>query len=174
MTISDVVFKYIEFFFSKKDLDSMFKIKPLSQHVWLEAVHSLYSVDPNDPNIPNEKKPEKDEFHYNIMHTDAYKGIMECLKKIKGIMIESDRDPSNKKQQIQIEYNKIDELCKDLYYYEERYVYAHYIFNNIRTNGIKIKGGGIKHVKDMTDMTIEDFKEIIRQKIKELDIQELQ
>ena len=179
ITISDVVFKYIEFFFSKEELLTMFKIKPLSYHVWLNAVHGLYSVDPNLSKPANEKV-----FHYNIMHTSAYKDIIEILKKIKGIVNDSakfattttDENAISKNKtdgidKIKVEYDQINKLCiKDLYYYEETYIYAHYVFNNIRNNGIKIKGGGLMNIKDIKDMSLEDFKDAIREKIKELDL----
>ena len=177
ITISDVVFNYIEFFFSKEELLTMFKIKPLSHHVWLDAVHDLYSTDPNESKSADEKV-----FHYNIMHTDAYKDIMEILKKIKKIAIKSsefvstttdEKTIANHKKKgiedIKTEYDKILKICiEKLHYYEETYVYAHYIFNNIRNNGIKIKGGGIMNIKDIKDMSLEEFKDVIREKIKEL------
>ena len=50
-----------------------------------------------------------------------------------------------------------------LYYYEETYVYAHYVFNNIRKNIIesfKQLGGG--------NITLEEFKQKIRDKINDI------
>jgi hypothetical protein len=179
--LSEIVFKYFEFFFSKDDLNTMFKINPLSHHVWLDAVHSMYSIDPNDPNNPNKSK-DKEAFHYNIMHTPAYKEIMERLKKIKKIVIdtakanasatstnENDRN-ALKTQQIKQEYDKINQLFDDLFYYEQTYVYAHYIFNNIRDSGMKIKGGEIKYIDDIKNMTLDEFKDAIRDKIRELEL----
>jgi hypothetical protein len=189
ITITDIVFNYIEFFFSKEDLKTMFKIKPLSQHVWLEAVHGLYSTDPNESKSDDEKV-----FHYNIMHTTAYKDIIECLENIKKIVIDSAKAIANiptsapttptlatdatssiiatnkikKEEDIKKEYDKINILFNDLYYYEETYVHAHYIFNDIRNTGMKLKGGGIKNIKDIKDMTLEEFKDVIREKIREL------
>jgi hypothetical protein len=164
-TIEDVVFNYIEFFFSKEELNTMFKIKPLSHHVWLDAIDGMYSID------PNESSADETEFHYNIMHTTAYKDIIKELKSIKKIIDVPNKKIDQIKRDIQPRYNKINEILRgdELYYYEQTYVYAHYIFSNIRNNGIKIKGGGIKHIKDIKDLSLEEFKELIKEKIKELE-----
>jgi hypothetical protein len=161
-TIEDIVFKYIEFFFSKEELNTMFKIKPLSHHLWLDAINGMYSNEPN----------KGEEFHYNIMHTTAYKEIMKELKSIKIIINDSNKKIDQIKNEIKPKFNKINEMLQedDLYYYEQTYVYAHYIFSNIRNNGIKIKGGGIKHMKDIKDLSLEEFKELIKEKIKELEL----
>ena len=165
-TIEDVVFNYIEFFFSKEELNTLFKIKPLSQPVWLEAVHGMYSIDPNE-SIPEDKK----KFHYNIMHTTAYKNIMSKLKDIKKI-IKTNKPKNEIKSDIDKIYTEINAILEgdDLYYYEQTYVYAHYIFNNIRNKGIEIKGGGIKHMKDIKDLSLEEFKDLIKEKIKQLEL----
>jgi hypothetical protein len=188
-TIEDIVFNYIEFFFSKEELKTMFKIKPLSHHVWLEVLDGMYSSESNELNETNESSEtnksngsedsnsDETKFHYNIMHTDAYKNIMKLLQDIKNILIKSDEsdhsDRSKMKMQQDIKdiYKKIKEILEseDLHYYEETYVYAHHIFNNIRNNGIKIKGGG-KYMKDIKDMSLEEFKDAIREKIKELEL----
>lgn len=162
-TIEDVVFNYIEFFFSKEELNTMFKIKPLSHHVWLDAVDGMYSNEPNT----------SDEFQYNIMHTTAYKEIMKHLESIKTIINDPNKKIDQIKKEIQSIYVKINKILQDdeLHYYEQTYVYAHYVFSNIRNNGIKIKGGGIKHMKDIKDLSLEEFKELIKEKIKELELQ---
>lgn len=159
-TIEDVVFNYIEFFFSKEELNTMFKIKPFPHHVWLDAVDRMYSIEPKD----------KTEFHYNIMHTESYKGIMRHLEEIKK-NITSNKPKSETKRVIDAIYIKIKGILNndELYYYEQTYVYAHYIFNDIREKGIKLKGGGIKHMKDIKDLSLEEFKELIKEKIKELE-----
>jgi hypothetical protein len=57
---------------------------------------------------------------------------------------------------------------KDLYYYDNVYVFAHHVFNNIRqlpNFGIDIQKGG----KGGT-LSLEEFKQIIREKIKLLDL----
>jgi len=156
-TINDIVFNYIEFMIPKEVLADMFKIKPLSYNKWFDAAYNLYSEDPGELN----------EFHYNLVHTKAYKEIKECLKKIQKIY--NDPVEENKKKKIKAEYNKIHICYEELYYYDEIYIYARYIFNNIRKNGIKLKGGGIKHLKDMKNITLEEFKNIIREKIEELE-----
>lgn len=191
-TIEDIVFNYIEFFFSKEELNAMFKIKPLSHHVWLEILDGMYSTEPTETNESTSNKSISTEstsngsisngsedsnsskFHYNIMHTDAYKNIMKYLQDIKNILIKSDESARSKmkvKQDIKDIYIKIKSILEseDLHYYEQTYVYAHYIFNNIRNNGIKIKGGG-KHIKNIKDMSLEEFKDAIREKIKELEL----
>ena len=168
MEAKDIIYKYIEFFFSKKDLHSMMTIKPLSYENWLQSISDMYSSNP---------KTDKNTFHYNIMHTDAYKDIIKSLRKIDQL---SKVEKSNKsgeaktevsiieenKQKIEAEFENIKEKYKQLYYYDEIYVYAHYVFNNIRkipNLGIQ-KGGGHKQ------LTLEEFKEIIREKIKMLDL----
>ena len=162
-TIEDVVFNYIEFFFSKEELNAMFKIKPLSHHVWLDAIGGMYS---NEPTV------DETEFHYNIMHTTAYKDIMKHLVKIKKIINVPNKKIDQIKREIEPIYVEINKILQgdELYYYEQTYVYAHYIFSNIRNNGIKIKGGGIKHMKDIKDLSLEEFKELIKEKIKELEL----
>jgi hypothetical protein len=160
-TIEDVVFNYIEFFFSKEELNTMFKIKPLSHHVWLDAIDGMYSNEPN----------KSEDFHYNIMHTTAYKDIMKELESIKKIINSPNKKIDQIKNDIKPKYVEINKILQgdELYYYEQTYVYAHYIFSNIRNNGIKIKGGGIKHMKDIKDLSLEEFKELIKEKIKELE-----
>lgn len=143
-----MVYNHIEFFFSKDDLKSMMTIKPFSYESWLDSVYELYS-----------KKPLDDKtFHYNIMHTDAFETINKHIKKIETLS-----NNSNNKKEIEDLFKTIEEEYKNLYYYEETYVYAHYIFNNIRKNMLetfKQMGGG--------NITLEEFKQKIRDKIKNM------
>ena len=60
-------------------------------------------------------------------------------------------------------FKEIEDEYAALYYYEETYVYAHYVFNNIRQNIIesfKQLGGG--------NITLEEFKQKIRDKINDM------
>jgi hypothetical protein len=150
MEASEIVYNYIEFFFSKDELKSMMTIKPFSYDSWLDSIYELYSKKP---------LPQDNKFHYNIMHTKEFETINKNIKEIEKLSKLPNKDK-----------NKIDELFKDiekqysnLYYYEETYVYAHYIFNNIRKNIIEsftqIGGGHI---------TLEEFKQKIRDKINDI------
>jgi hypothetical protein len=149
MNEEQIIYNYIEFFFSKDDLKSMMMIHSLDYESWLNTVDLLYSD--NEP---------INGFHYNIMRTDSYITIIKCIKEIKekiknGI---NNRDKDFIKNQIII----IEREYVNLYYYDQIYVYAHNIFNKLRSNGLKIQGGGEKN------MTLEDFKQIIRDKIKNI------
>uniref|UniRef100_A0A6C0D3L1 Uncharacterized protein n=1 Tax=viral metagenome TaxID=1070528 RepID=A0A6C0D3L1_9ZZZZ len=174
MEAKDIIYKYIEFFFSKTDLHSMMTIKPLSYENWLQSISDMYSV---------ENKSDKNTFHYNIMHTTAYKEIIKLLREIDQLTNEQSKPGENKtdagkieetekkieknKPIIEEKFKKIKEYYTQLYYYDEIYVYAHYVFNNIRkipNLGIQ-KGGGHKD----RQLTLEEFKEIIREKIRMLD-----
>jgi hypothetical protein len=146
------VYNHIEFFFTKEDLKTMMTVKPLSYEPWLDTLYDLYST-----------KPDKNDtsFHYNIKHTDEYGRILEQLKKIeditKGINEHATKSEEDKKKDIKECIKKIEEEYPKLYFYDEIYMYAHYIFNNIRTSGVLQLGGGI---------TLEEFKQKIREKIK--------
>ena len=176
MEAKDIIYKYIEFFFSKTDLHSMMTIKPLSYENWLQSISDMYSVDP---------QMDKTKFHYNIMHTPVYQEIIQSLRKINDLstvdppkagesktevekLKETETKIQKNKSKIEHEFNSIKEKYSQLYYYDEIYVYAHYVFNNIRkipNLGIQ-KGGGHKD----KELTLEEFKEIIREKIKMLDL----
>lgn len=147
MDAAEYLYKYIEFFFSKEDLESMMPPKPLSYDMWLSSVYDVYLDKESDPNV----------FHYNIKFTPAYKKIMEYVKKIKEI-----KDPIKHKDKIYEIKQKIEDEYKNLYYYQDIYVYAHYFFEDMKINKVftmDITGGGI---------TLEQFKQKIRDKIKEL------
>ena len=148
---AEMVYNYIEFFFSKDDLKLMMTIKPFSYESWLDSVYDLYLKKP----LPGDKT-----FHYNIMHTDAFKIINENINQIEKLSISN--SPKDKKE-IENLFKKIEEQYTHLYYYEETYVYAHYIFNNIRKNMLetfKQMGGG--------NITLEEFKKKIRDKIRDI------
>ena len=171
MEAKDIIYKYIEFFFSKKDLHSMMTIKPLSYENWLQSISDMYSVNP---------QIDKTKFHYNIMHTDAYQEIIKSLRKIHDLstveksnaktelekLNENAIKIEKNKKSIDIEFKNIKEKYSQLYYYDEIYVYAHYVFNNIR----KIPNLGIQKGGGHRELTLEEFKEIIREKIKMLDL----
>jgi hypothetical protein len=171
MEAKDIIYKYIEFFFSKKDLHSMMTIKPLSYENWLQSISDMYSVNP---------QIDKTKFHYNIMHTDAYQEIIKSLRKIHEYstveksnaktdlekLEENAEKIEENKEKIDTEFKNIKEKYSQLYYYDEIYVYAHYVFNNIR----KIPNLGIQKGGGHTELTLEEFKEIIREKIKLLDL----
>lgn len=159
--IDDILYNYIEFFFPKQDLESMMKIKALSYENWMETVYNLYSVKPNS----GDKR-----FHYNIMHTDEYMKIMKILTEINTIYTTTDgtKTTDEKKQDTRMKIEEIEKLYESLYYYDEVYVFAHHVFNNIRklpNFGIDIQRGG-----KGGDISLEQFKQIIREKIKMLDL----
>ena len=149
-----IVYNHIEFFFSKEDLKSMMTIKPLSYEPWLDTLYELYS-----------NKPDKKDktFHYNIKHTKEYERILEQIEKIeditKGIKEHAAKSPEDRKTDIKACIKKIEEEYPKLYFYDEIYMYAHYIFNNIRNSGVLQMGGGI---------SLEEFKQKIREKIKQM------
>ena len=152
----NIVYKHIEFFFSKDDLKSMMTIKPLSYEPWLDTLYNVYS-----------SKPENDgTFHYNIMHTPEYEKIQKLIKEIEDITKgnvpeyenKTDDDKKNKINQI---FDEIKNETTKLYYYDEIYMYAHYVFNNIRKSGVIQLGGGI---------SLEEFKQKIREKIRLMDL----
>ena len=142
-----IVYNHIEFFFSKEDLKSMMTIKPLSYEPWLDTLYDLYSSEPDENDLS---------FHYNIKHTKEYKTIAENLKKIEDITNDVKTD-EEKKNEIKNCIKEIEKEYPKLYYYDEIYMYAHYVFNNIRNSGVLQMGGGI---------TLEEFKNQIREKIK--------
>lgn len=155
--IEDILYNYIEFFFSKHDLQTMMEIKALSYENWMKSVSSLYSIKPKN----------NDKFHYNIMHTPEYTQIKKILKSISEIY-KGDGEPDIKKKQAQEKIIEIENLYKNLYYYDDVYVFAHHVFNNIRqlpNFGIDIQKGGKGGV-----LSLEEFKQIIREKIKLLDL----
>jgi alpha-L-fucosidase len=146
-----IVYNYIEFFFSKDELKTMMKIKPLSYEPWLDTLYDLYS-----------SKAEDDSFDYNIKHTKEYERILKEYETIediiKGIKPQYlNKTDEQKKNDIKECIKKIESEYPKLYYYDETYMYAHYIFNNIRNSGVLQMGGGI---------TLEEFKQRIREKIK--------
>jgi hypothetical protein len=149
-----LLYNHMEFFFSKADLKTMMTIKPLSYEPWLDTLYDLYST-----------KPEKNDksFHYNIKHTKEYETISNKLKEIekitKGIDEHASKSDEIRKNEIKACIKEIESQYPKLYYYDEIYMYAHYIFNNIRNSGVLQMGGGI---------TLEEFKEKIREKIKQL------
>jgi len=152
-----IVYNHIEFFFTKEDLKSMMTIKPLAYESWLDTLYDMYSSKPS--------KGDKT-FHYNLTHTDEYEEILKQLQKIeditKGIKEEhKGKTDKEKKEEIKVCITKIEEQYPKLYFYHEIYMYAHYIFNNIRNSGVLQMGGGI---------TLEEFKQIIRDKIKKLEL----
>ena len=148
------VYNHIEFFFSKDDLKSMMTIKPLSYEPWLDTLYDLYS-----------SKSDKNDlsFHYNIKHTDAYVNILkqiDTIEKItKGFEPHNNKSDEQRKTEIKDCIKEIEKEYPKLYYYDEIYMYAHYIFNNIRNSGVLQMGGGI---------TLEEFKQKIREKIKQM------
>ena len=145
MNEEQIIYNYIEFFFSKEELKSMMQIDSLDYDSWLNTIRLLYS-----------DKDPIDGFHYNIMRTDSYGKIIEYIKKIREKVkngINPNDIPFIKNQIILIENE-----YENLYYYDQIYVYANNIFNKIRDTGLKIEGGG-------KNMTLEDFKQIIREKI---------
>jgi hypothetical protein len=149
-----IAYDHIEFFFSKDDLKSMMTIKPFSYESWLDSIYEYYLKEPEDGKT----------FHYNIMHTKEFKDINKLVKEIK----ELENDLIANKDKINSLFVQIQRECNspNLYYYEETYMYAHYVFNNIRRNIIekpelfKQVGGG--HI------TLEEFKQKIRDKIKDM------
>lgn len=145
-----IVYNHIEFFFSKEDLKSMMTIKPLSYEPWLDTLYDLYSAKPDISD---------NTFHYNIKHTKEYAIISKHLKEIEKIVNEVNIQKSDeeKKNEIKIHIKEIEKEYPKLYYYDELYMYAHYVFNNIRNSGVLQMGGGI---------TLEEFKHQIREKIK--------
>ena len=148
-----IVYNHIEFFFSKDDLKTMMTIKPLSYEPWLDTLYDLYSSKPND-----------NSFHYNITHTVEYQKILEKIKEIEKITKGAepyDVSDAEKKKLILEQIKQIENEYPKLYYYDEIYMYAHYIFNNIRNSGVLQMGGGI---------TLEEFKQQIREKIKRMDL----
>ncbi len=149
-----IVYNHIEFFFSKDDLKSMMTIKPLSYEPWLDTLYDLYASKPE----PGDKT-----FHYNIRHTVEYQTILDKMKKIekitKGIEPYEYHTTEQKKNDILQTINEIEKEYPKLRYYDETYMYAHYIFNNIRNSGVLQMGGGI---------TLEEFKQKIREKIKRM------
>jgi len=149
MDAPECIYKYIEFFFSKEDLESMMPPKSLPYQTWLVSVYDVYFDKEGEPGV----------FQYNIRFDPAYKRIMKYLEEIEKIS-----DPINNTSQINEINKKIENEYKNLYYYHEIYVYAHYFFENMRNNdvfildiGEEIIGGGI---------TLEQFKQKIREKIK--------
>ena len=147
MDAAEYLYKYIEFFFSKEDLEIMLPPKSLSYEMWLSSIHDVY--------FDTEKK--SDEFHYNIKFSPSYKKIMNYADEIKNI-----REPMKNKEKIYELKKKIEDQYKNLYYYQDIYVYAHYFFESMKINNVftmDITGGGI---------TLEHFKQKIRDKIKEL------
>ena len=158
IVIEDILYNYIEFFFSKHDLQTMMEIKALSYENWMKSVYSIYSIKPKN----------NDKFHYNIMHTSEYINIKRILKEISDIYKGGESDEI-KKSKAQAKIVEIENLYKNLYYYDEVYVFAHHVFNNIRqlpNFGIDIQKGG----KGGSTISLEDFKQIIREKIKLLDL----
>jgi tRNA-dihydrouridine synthase len=146
-----IVYNHIEFFFSKEDLKSMMTIKPLSYEPWLDTLYDLYSAKPD----------EKDKsFHYNIKHTTQYANILKHITEIEKIT-NSINTQEEKIQEIKDHIKEIEKEYPKLYYYDEIYMYAHYVFNNIRNSGVLQMGGGI---------TLEEFKQHIREKIKLIEL----
>jgi len=145
-----IVYNHIEFFFSKEDLKSMMTIKPLSYEPWLDTLYDLYTSQPDKNDLS---------FHYNIKHTKEYAIITDHLKKIEAIVngVNIQKSDEEKKNDIKNHIKEIEKEYPKLYYYDEIYMYAHYIFNNIRNSGVLQMGGAI---------TLEEFKQQIREKIK--------
>jgi len=157
MDNSDILYNYLEFFFTPDDLRDMIDIKSSSYKEWSETVLLLKEEKPSDYDT---------KFYYNIRWTPQYIKIKRILNEIHTISKnESGSRDLTIKQQIRDKILKIKELYIDLEYYEDIYVYAHHIFNSIRDDILKgislLKGGGI---------TLEEFKKLIRQKVKLINI----
>jgi hypothetical protein len=75
MDAQNIMYNYIEFFFSKEDLKSMMTIKPFSYESWLDVLYETYKNKPINNNI----------FHYNIMHTKSFDTINSKIKEIEKI-----------------------------------------------------------------------------------------
>jgi len=154
MDNSDILYNYLEFFFTTDDLHDMIDIKSSSYKEWSESV--LLLKEENPPNDYDTK------FYYNIRWTSQYIRIKRILDEM-DIIIKNEKGIRDVeiKQSIRDKILKIKELYIGLEYYEDIYVYAHHIFNSIRDeilNSVSLfSGGGI---------TLEEFKEIIRQKVK--------
>jgi hypothetical protein len=137
-----ILYNYIEFFLSKDDLYSMMEIQDLDFDSWVKSVNDLYF----------DSKPNSG-FHYNLKHSSGYHKIIEHLNQMKILV------SKNKYKEIPALIKLIEDQYENLYYYDQIYVFAHHLFNNIRENEIKFGGGLI---------TIEEFKQKIREKIKKL------
>lgn len=142
-----IIYNHIEFFFSKEDLKSMMTIKPLSYEPWLDTLYDLYTAQPDKNDLS---------FHYNIKHTKEYATILKHLTEIEKLT-NGIKSHDEKKNEIKNHIKEIEKEYPKLYYYDEIYMYAHYVFNNIRNSGVLQMGGGI---------TLEEFKDQIREKIK--------
>lgn len=152
--IDTFIYENIEFFFSTTDLNKMMKIHKSSYEDWSTIVVLLKETDAK--NHKDESKVNPD-FNYNIMTDETYIGINSILVSMREDII------NNNKQLLTDKINKIVSLYDDLYYYQEVYVHAHFVFNKIRK---LIKEEIIGGTTGTTGISLEDFKEIIRQKIK--------
>jgi hypothetical protein len=152
--IDNFLYEHIEFFFSTDDLKDMMDIQELSYENWQTTVVLLNETIKPKPNESNETNKDIT-FNYNIMTDVTYFQIKEILKTMK-----KDIQQKNK-EEIKNKIIKIENLYDKLYYYDEVYVHAHFVFNNIR----KLIKEGNPNVTMGGGMSLEDFKERIRQKI---------
>ena len=164
----NIIYDHLEYFFSEEDLNSIFKKELISYEMFLNMIYDLDN--------PKEKEKEKEETKnedksnvFNIMHDPTFLNIKEMIGKIEQTLKDiPDLENAIKDGIVDNLFNDIENKYYELKYYNEIYVYSHYIFNTIRNNksilseiNKKITGGGI---------SLEDFKEIIRNHIKSMNL----
>lgn len=147
--MDDILYNNIEFFFSETDLKHLMPIEPLSYDDWASLAVTV--------------KETKDDTHhnrYNIMLDESFLKIKPLLKDIKLIAMNTET-AEKKKGLIKNKIAEIEQLYEKLHYYKEVYVHAHFMFNRLRKileqEQSMFMGGG---------MSLNEFKERIRQKIK--------
>jgi len=166
--INQIIYNNLEFFFSEEDLNSIFKKELISYEMFLNMIHDLDN--PKEKEKENEETKNEDKPNvFNIMHDPTFLNIKVMIGNIEQqLNVIPDIEEAIQDGTVDSLFNDIEKKYSELKYYNEIYVYSHYIFNTIRDNNSilseinkKITGGGI---------SLEDFKEIIRNHIKSMNL----
>ena len=138
----------LNFFFSETDLKHLMPIEPLSYDDWASLAVTVKETKEDANN------------KYNIMLDESFLQIKKHLIDIKSILT-GPKTAEEKKDLIKLKIAEIEQLYEKLHYYKEVYVHAHFMFNRLRKileqEQSMFMGGG---------MSLNEFKERIRQKIK--------
>jgi hypothetical protein len=164
--VLNILYKHFEFFLSKEDIRILFPLKNnLTYTEYLNNAAFIYETQNNAV------------FQYNIRFVPIYIEIKDKLQAIKKILyaeIKTQEQQRENERKIKMLNEELKKLIKqsqshnDLYFYQEEYVYAHHKMNEFRKNETVFEdllesreqtGGGI---------TLEQFKQIIRDKIMRL------
>jgi hypothetical protein len=151
-----IIYDHIEFFFSKETLHSIVGIDNLSYDDWARSV-MLLKTDEETESYQKLNENDK-QFVYNIQLNENFLKIKKIVEEIEK---QIEAEPDITKINIDSKVIEMKKLTEELEFYDEIYLSANRVFNKIRQHihdsYPSYVGGGL---------SLEDFKEMIRQKVK--------